>query len=458
MKKALYIAILVLGSAAFFSAAPRAHAGANDNVSGYGWSSTIGWISLNCTDPGTCGTVDYGVKVDVSQTSTQGNMDGYAWSPYIGWVSFRASDTGNCPQSPCQPHIDLATGAVSGWAKALAGSPSSGWDGWIRLGGSGLAMNPATGALTGFAWGSAVVGWVNFNAIVELSPNQPVLSLTASQTQLATPDDVDLAWTSANVQPSSCSAPWTASTAANGLEPGVQVSQTTTFTITCVANNAPISSSVTVTVASTTSLVLQANPMAVQSNNPFTDLSWTTPNQTEYAGCTRSASPTASGWGGPLPGALVPNSTNGYTHSLSNISVPTSQSSVTYTLVCTDTSGNQTTATAVVTVFAPTPSVSLSANPASLPQGGGTSGLSWMAGNVDTCSASANPGGWSGSKNPSGGTDTISILTTTMYTITCQSSYSPPQVMASTTVYVAGTPLCSTCVAQPPPKPKFEEF
>lgn len=445
---------------AFFAVSGTAHAGVNHNVSGWGWSDTVGWISLNCTTtPTGCG-VDYGVHVDTTPNSNtlipSGNMSGYAWSPNIGWISFNSSDTSTCPSSPCAARVDLTTGTVTGWAKALAGNPASGWDGWIRLGGNGLTMNTTTGALTGYSWGSTVVGWISWNGIV--TQGGPALTLTPDQTQLATPGPVNLTWTSANVQPASCSASWTAQTAASGME-SVQVNQTTTFTITCMGNNsAPITATATVTVTSTTSLVLQANPMAVQSNNAVTDLTWTSPTQTQFAGCTRTANPTASGWGGPLPGVFVPNSTNGYTHSMTNIIVPVSQSSVTYTLTCTDTLGNQAIATAIVTVFAPTPSISLAANPANLPQGGGTSNLSWNAGNVTSCAASANPSGWSGSKSPSGGMESVSVTTTTMFTITCQSPYSPSQVSASTTVYVAGSPPCSTCSPQPPPKPVFEEF
>jgi hypothetical protein len=459
MKKTLLkIFILAAVISGSFGISARAHAGTNDNVSGWGWSSTIGWISLNCTDPATCGSVDYGVRVDTTQSTSTGNMSGYAWSPNIGWVSFNAADTANCPGTPCAAHIDLASGAVTGWAKALAGNPASGWDGWIHLGGSGLVMNTGTGALTGYAWGSTVVGWVSFNGIVTLGG--PALSLTASQTTLATPGPVDLTWLSTNVQPSSCSAPWTTQTAANGTESGVQVSQTTTFSITCMGtNSAPITATVTVTVTSTTSLVLQANPMAVQSNNAITDLSWTSPSQTNFTSCTIHATPTTASWSGSLATSDVPNNTNGYTHQRSGVTVPSgSNSSTTYTITCLDAANQSTSATAIVTVFAPTPSVSLSANPSSLPQTGGSTDLSWTASNVSSCSASANPGGWSGSKSVSGGTETIPLTTTTMFTVTCQSPYSPSQVTASTTVYVAGSPLCSTCAPQAPPKPKFQEF
>lgn len=448
---------------AFFVFEHTAHAGPQHNVSGWGWSSTIGWISLNCTDLGSTGCVnsDYGVAVDTSESINEGMMSGYAWSPYIGWISFNNADTATVCPTPAPARINMMTGNATGWARALAGSNASGWNGCISLSGTGpaygLALNSNTGNLSGFVWGSTVVGWVQINAIVNMGA--PALTLTATPATLPSAGTTTLAWTGANVQPNSCSAPWTVQTGSIGSQSNVSVPVTTTFSITCQGmNNAPITATAAVTVTASAALVLQANPMAVQSSNPTTDLSWTTPNQTQYAGCTRSASPTASGWGGPLPGALVPNSTNGYTHSLQNITVPTSQSSTTYTLVCTDVSGNQSTATAVVTVFDPTPSVSLSANPSTLPQGGGNATLTWTAAHVSSCVASANPGGWAGSKSVSGGSESVALVTTTQYTITCQSQYNPPEVIASTTVYVTGSPLCPTCTPQVPPKPIFEEF
>jgi hypothetical protein len=54
---------------------------------------------------------------------------------------------------------------VTGWAKALA-ADNVYWDGWIYLGSTGhndgvIANN--TGALSGYAWGGPVLGWVSFS-------------------------------------------------------------------------------------------------------------------------------------------------------------------------------------------------------------------------------------------------------------------------------------------------------
>lgn len=142
----------------------KADADTGDNLSGYAWSDTIGWISMNCTNTFTCSTSNYGVTVNGS-----GDLSGYAWSDNIGWVSFNASDVTSCPSGPCTPHMDTTTGVVTGWAKALAGGGpnAGGWDGFISLSGTandgspyGVTVNGCS--WTGWAWGSTVVGWVNF--------------------------------------------------------------------------------------------------------------------------------------------------------------------------------------------------------------------------------------------------------------------------------------------------------
>ena len=91
-------------------------------------------------------------------------ITGYAWSDTIGWVSAEASDITGCPISSCQPHI-ATDGTVSGWLKALSGgtSQSGRWDGWIQLAARGNGVQVGTdGSFSGFAWGSDVVGWVDF--------------------------------------------------------------------------------------------------------------------------------------------------------------------------------------------------------------------------------------------------------------------------------------------------------
>ena len=145
----------------------KAEAGTAGSMFGYAWSDTIGWVSFNCADPGTCATSNYRVDID-----TNGNLSGYGWSENIGWISFNASDTSGCPQNPCQGKIP-GNGRMTGWAKALA--TSGGWDGWISLSGSEKGVNwgvvQSGTTFAGYAWGSDVVGWLDFQYARTTSSN-----------------------------------------------------------------------------------------------------------------------------------------------------------------------------------------------------------------------------------------------------------------------------------------------
>src|SRR3989344_3589813 len=91
----------------------RVFAGLSQNTSGWAWSSNIGWIRFNLLDcdadgnglsdgaPLGCSVTgtpisDYGVQV----TPTSGELSGYAWSSGVGWISFNRVDTGTPPASP----------------------------------------------------------------------------------------------------------------------------------------------------------------------------------------------------------------------------------------------------------------------------------------------------------------------------------------------------------------------
>ena len=145
---------------------------AGNNVSGYAWSSNIGWISFNCLNTDTCPTSNYGVDID----EATGDFSGYAWSSNIGWISFNRADTGNPPEAPFNggsgPIARMSGGAITGWARALANG--GGWDGWIKFACTGVACStsnygvvlnttPDPDEFTGWAWGDIVVGWVSLN-------------------------------------------------------------------------------------------------------------------------------------------------------------------------------------------------------------------------------------------------------------------------------------------------------
>lgn len=146
------ISAVLVGSVWFFLAPYFSDASPSDNVSGWAWSETIGWISFNSTNQGS--GAGYGITVDGT-----GAISGYAWSEHAGWISF--NDTAGCPSSPCQPVLNSSTGEISGWAKALA-ADGNGWDGWIHLRGSNYGVFATGCSWDGYAWGSDVVGWIHF--------------------------------------------------------------------------------------------------------------------------------------------------------------------------------------------------------------------------------------------------------------------------------------------------------
>ncbi len=190
--------LIVLFAVSTFLYSSKAFAGSGDNVTGWAWGEAqmpdgtaggMGWLSFNCTNPssGGCSHVDdgmqtistkYGVNVDM----TTGYMTGNAWSDNYGWVQFDAG----CPSGTngeCNARLNFTTNKLVGFARVLAGSGPPGWDGWISLNAVndqdpdsvglqlsefayGISYDPGTGALTGFAWGSEVTGWIKFINVV----------------------------------------------------------------------------------------------------------------------------------------------------------------------------------------------------------------------------------------------------------------------------------------------------
>jgi hypothetical protein len=159
---------------------------ASQYLTNYAWSANTGWIrGGNCTNPNdktTCdstATFAYGVTIDPAS----GKLSGYAWSANIGWITFAP---GGCPVTGCTKgaSVDLSANGgsgpypIKGWAQACSvfatgcsGALTSndargGWDGYIALDGSWntpVMLSANKKSITGYAWGSEVVGWVQMN-------------------------------------------------------------------------------------------------------------------------------------------------------------------------------------------------------------------------------------------------------------------------------------------------------
>lgn len=152
-------------------------------LTGYAWSSNIGWISMNCNQysSNTCASSDYKVEL-----TSHFSLTGYAWSSNIGWIQFGGL-TG-CPGGSCDARLDTSTNQLMGWARAL--SHGGGWDGWISLNCvntgtcdvSNYGVQVGFNAMSNYAWGSDVVGWVDFSLVTFQSPCIPGTSCVAGNT------------------------------------------------------------------------------------------------------------------------------------------------------------------------------------------------------------------------------------------------------------------------------------
>lgn len=158
-------------------------------LNSWAWSSNIGWVDFR----------------DIKVNQSSGILEGFGWSPNIGWIKFHGLSNypaGGDPSTLAK--VDLNTGKVSGWIRACAGtvggetsaygadcrtmnSRTDGWDGWIELSGAnhqndGVSIDTKTGKVRGMAWGSSVIGWLQFGAFFQ--PSTLSASCTGSSDSL----------------------------------------------------------------------------------------------------------------------------------------------------------------------------------------------------------------------------------------------------------------------------------
>jgi hypothetical protein len=105
-------------------------------------------------------------------SSTAGRLSGQAWSNNYGWLDFSDDNVQSCWEANQGETFDgpakilFPTGKIVGWGKFLAGDdfPDDGWDGCVSFSGVeyGVNVDLATGVVSGWAWGSDVVGWISF--------------------------------------------------------------------------------------------------------------------------------------------------------------------------------------------------------------------------------------------------------------------------------------------------------
>lgn len=143
-------------------------AGAGTPLTGYAWSDLVGWISMNCSNTGTCATSPYAVKID-----SGGNLFGHAWSDSLGWIQFGNLSSYPAGSGTTAGNGAFTGGALTGWARACEGTApgdcstmttrTDGWDGWIALSGTGYGPSLSSGKLVGYSWGGEAIGWISWS-------------------------------------------------------------------------------------------------------------------------------------------------------------------------------------------------------------------------------------------------------------------------------------------------------
>jgi hypothetical protein len=289
----------------------KAYATDADNIFGNAWTYNTGWISMNnCTNPAdasTCSGNGYGVNV------TGSTISGYAWSENVGWISFNPGDWVDCPPGATGCNLSSYNNTFSsGWGRALSMTGtggmdnSGGWDGWISLGGSGyggtigttdiksqLGIADVTFEVSGYWWGSDVMGWIDLNSdqagpnfskggVYKSDFNKSKLTLIPSKTTVLSGDTVDFTWSITSFNATSCTGSgsgtdtdWTntktispAASSGSYSNIHVPVDATTIFTLTCTNGSQTESDSITINTTPLDPAISYNNSCVAQGGNP----------------------------------------------------------------------------------------------------------------------------------------------------------------------------------------------
>lgn len=123
------------------------------NVSGWAWNDSYGWISFRFTEY----ELDWGVNLEQNAS-----FSGYAWSDNVGWIDY--APAGPYPSAPSHSALwNSTTNEVLGWIQII----SMGDDGWIKLTDTGAiphatTLDLNTGQWAGYGWNDTL-GWFAFD-------------------------------------------------------------------------------------------------------------------------------------------------------------------------------------------------------------------------------------------------------------------------------------------------------
>lgn len=218
---ALFFGVVLADGPTQYKANGYAYGAIDDNGDNQA-DTGIGYLSFGCEgDVGNAcsntATQDfpsgYGVRINTDAGSPDnGKIFGHAWSSNYGWVSFYHGDVSSCGSGggleipgDVQQFISTpgSSTVLNGWARVL-NHDNSGWDGCIRFGEDAVNgfVEPATLTavsqnnlvMSGWAYGSPLVGWISFDCEycnVTFEPVEDVECDEADESEECNPEDPD---------------------------------------------------------------------------------------------------------------------------------------------------------------------------------------------------------------------------------------------------------------------------
>jgi len=398
----------------------------------YNGSTTLRWTSTNATScSGSGGVGGWPGAHPTNSSFSVGpltNTVTYSITCY-GSNGASASDSvtvsvGNAPvQNPtvtltANPSSVAYNGASTiSWNSSNATSCSAsggtnGWSGSKNTSGTFSGGN-LTNSVTFYIACTNASGSANDSATVSVgnAPVQnPTVNLTANPSSVSYNGASTISWNSSNA--TSCTASggtngWSGSKNTSGTFTTGNLTNSTTFYITCTNSSGSVNDSATVSVGNAPvqnpTVNLTANPSSVSYNGAST-ISW---NSTNATSC--SASGGTNGWSGS-------KNTSG-TFTTGNLT-----NSTTFYITCYGSNGTSANDSVVINVGNQPqnvqPTVTITADDTNIDYNESTT-IRWSSNNATSCSASGGSNNWSGPKNTSGTFNTSNLTSAKTYQITC---------------------------------------
>lgn len=250
--------------------------------------------------------------------------------------------------------------------------------------------------LTCTGTGGTVVASVTVSvAAPPATPLTPVVTFSAEPASVSYLANAVLTWSSTNATSCSASGAWSGSKPTSGSATLTALTATASYTLNCSGDGGDSSTVLTIMVQAPLAPVLtfDASPATVAYNASST-LTWSAAN---IVSCTAS-----DAWSG--------SKTSSGSQTLGALT-----STATYTLTCSGAGGSIAKSVTVTVGAPPAPTVTLSANPASVAYNGSTT-VTWSSTAAISCTGS---GAWSGAKAVSGSATLTALTSTATYTLSC---------------------------------------